>query len=755
MSRSIDVTVVVPTYQGAAYIDECLASIAAQDLAGVEVLVVDDGSSDDTVERAAAYADRIRYLRVERNPDRLGAVANFNRCIELARGRWIKPVFQDDLIEPGCLSAMRAARRRGVPVVVCRRTYRYEDGVPDWQRQACEDLVEQALVNRFGGGLVRAEQVAEVAARSIADRVPQLNFVGEPVTMLLERRAVLRAGGFDTGYVQLWDYELPVRLSMAAGMVLVDEPLATFRVHGGSETARNLAGSAFGINVIDRLRLNVAYATAKAYAPIRTAALRHDPPTGVLTTAIGVAAAARRIAEELPVEERDGAIRRVEEEAAALPREAPAGAPSPWEVRNAQIAMLLELSDRDLPEHLRDDAVASEPAPVEAGAESSGVGGERAVADEASSDLEPGPIEPAEPRRAGSGPRALVAKVGKASQALRTNEWWGHMLGPIAASACLQIGWRQVPPGEGLVRFIGLMWGSITLAAYGYAVNDASDVVPDGIAGKRNSMARLSVPLRLAVVLALAALGALPWLFIDLELPALVVLLVVYLCPLVYSCPPIRTKERLGGPVVDAANAFVLPALFAIFLFAPLGSATGPPALMAVGTVLWTTGFGLRAILLHLIDDVDNDRASGTRTVVTEIGPDRAVRVMRTVLFPVELVGMAALVATVATWSWGTVAVGVGYAAAFHAARLTGVIDRGHATTTIEQGWWLYWSQIWPALLLSLGLSAWEPWYLLLVGLILVLFWPRVRSGLTIFWRGLLMEARRHAAARRSSEPTG
>jgi 1,4-dihydroxy-2-naphthoate octaprenyltransferase len=290
---------------------------------------------------------------------------------------------------------------------------------------------------------------------------------------------------------------------------------------------------------------------------------------------------------------------------------------------------------------------------------------------------------------------------------------------------------------------------AIALAAYGYLVNDASDVEPDRRAGKANAMARFPVPARLGVIGVFALLGALPWFWIRLEPPALLALAGIYLVPLVYSAPPVRLKERLLGPVADAANAFVLPALFTAALFAPLGRSTGPAPLMVVGAVLWAAGFGLRAIFLHQIADVDNDRASGTTTVVVRIGPERAVRVMRTVLFPVELVGLALLVATVATWSWGTVVAGLGYAALFHGARLTGVVDRGLATTSVERGWWLYWYQIWPALLVSIGLAVWQPWYLGLTGVVLVLFWPRVRSGLGIFRRELLRELRRHRAVRR------
>lgn len=760
MSRGIDVSVVVPTYDGSAYLDECLASIAAQDLTGVEVLVNDDGSGDDTVARAEAHRDRIPGLRVHRNPERLGAVANVNRCVEMARGRWVKPVFQDDLLEPGGLSALRAARRRGVAAVVGGRTYRYEDGVPDWQRDACQHLLDESLVQRLGSGLATPAQVAEAAVRTAADRVPQLNFVGEPVAVLLDRRAVLRAGGFDAGYVQLWDYLLLVQLGMARGLVLVDEPVATFRVHGGSETARNLAGSAFRANVLDRLRLVTAYAAGPAFRPVRAAALRHDPPIDLTAQALGVSWAARRLAAELPPVERGDA----EAAVALVSADLPSGGVLPWagsvSATSCAVELLHALSD-DV-EAAVADLYASEPLahvpdpPVEATPPEGPPEGtdpvpvpepEPVVARE--TDLVPVPepepvVVPAAATGRGRSPLALVAKV---ARAVRTNQWWAHMLGPIVAGAALQIGWRDVEPGDALPRVLALLWSAISLAAYAYVVNDASDVEADRRVGKRNSMAKVAAPLRVVAVLAFAGVGLLPWLVVSLSGAAWALLGALYLVPLAYSPRPLRLKERtLLGPLADASNAFVLPALFTISLFAPLGEAAGPEALMVVGSVAWAAGFGLRAIVLHQVDDAANDRATGTSTLVTAIGEVRAGRLMRKVLFPVELVGLVLLTATVATWAPWLVVLAVVVVGAFHLARLRGVVDRGTAVTTVERGWFLYWTQIWPALLLSLALAVRDPAYLALTALVVVLFWPRLRAGLAVVPAVLANERLRRAA---------
>lgn len=717
MRATFDVSICVPTYQGADYLDECLASIEVQDLDGVEVLVIDDASTDATVEIANSYAGRIPHLSVRRNDARRGAVANFNGCIEAARGAWIKPVFQDDLLEPGCLAAMRAARRRRVPVVVCARNYRYEAGVPDWRRAACDHLLDQALDHRFGGGVVDADQVAEVAVELAAQRVPQLNFVGEPVSLLLDRKAVLRSGGFDEGYVQLWDYELVLRLAMRRGIVVVGDRLATFRVHEASETARNLSGSTFAINVVDRLRLHTAYATSGDYRRARKVASRHDPPIHLTALAVGVGRAADELLQDLPPQDQPPATAAVLELVERLPPSMVG--PAEWTASEASDALLWELS----PERMT----------------------ERARTHEDSGDDQAEEVEM--PTDVGAASRRTL-KVARVARGLRTSEWWSHMLGPIVAFACLQLGWRHVAPGAGMVRVVALLVSAIALAGYGYVVNDTCDVAPDRLAGKPNAMARLPPAARLAVIAGFAGIGLLPWIWIHLERSGVIALGGIYLLPLLYSAPPVRLKERhVLGPIADAANAFILPASFTIALFAPLGPTTGPAPLMVAGAALWTSGFGLRAILLHQIIDAANDRISGTRTLVVMVGEERARTVLRSVLFPVEVAGLVLLAITVATWSWGAVAIGLGVAAAFNGARLLGVIDRGLATTTLDRGWFLYWYQIWPALLLSVALVVTDVWYLLLVALVLVLFWPRVRSAVGILYRETVRELRQRRNA--------
>jgi glycosyltransferase involved in cell wall biosynthesis len=94
----VKVSVCVPTYNGADFIASTLKSILNQTYANFELIVCDDHSSDDTLEIVNSFHDN--RLHVERNPERLGLVGNWNRCIDLASGEYIIIFHQDDIMYP-------------------------------------------------------------------------------------------------------------------------------------------------------------------------------------------------------------------------------------------------------------------------------------------------------------------------------------------------------------------------------------------------------------------------------------------------------------------------------------------------------------------------------------------------------------------------------------------------------------------------------------------------------------------------------
>jgi glycosyltransferase involved in cell wall biosynthesis len=105
----LTVSVLVATYQGAAFLDEQLDSIAAQTHPPLELVVTDDGSSDGTVEIVEAFATRAPFpVRLVRHPTPRGHGANFLSAIDLCQGQLIAFADQDDVWLPSKLGRCAA-----------------------------------------------------------------------------------------------------------------------------------------------------------------------------------------------------------------------------------------------------------------------------------------------------------------------------------------------------------------------------------------------------------------------------------------------------------------------------------------------------------------------------------------------------------------------------------------------------------------------------------------------------------------------
>jgi GT2 family glycosyltransferase len=112
------ISAIVLTWNGAAYIEECLTSLLAQEYAGLEVLVVDNGSTDGTPELVAECPPDVRLIRNERN---LGFAAGNNVGLRIAGGELLVLLNQDTKVHPGFLLALaRTFEVRMVGIAGCK-----------------------------------------------------------------------------------------------------------------------------------------------------------------------------------------------------------------------------------------------------------------------------------------------------------------------------------------------------------------------------------------------------------------------------------------------------------------------------------------------------------------------------------------------------------------------------------------------------------------------------------------------------------
>jgi glycosyltransferase involved in cell wall biosynthesis len=107
------VTVGLPVFNGGAYLRETLDSLLAQDFEAFELIISDNASADETESICREYAQRDARIRYLRNTTNLGAAANYNRVVELARAPYFKWAAYDDLLARGflrrCVETLDAA----------------------------------------------------------------------------------------------------------------------------------------------------------------------------------------------------------------------------------------------------------------------------------------------------------------------------------------------------------------------------------------------------------------------------------------------------------------------------------------------------------------------------------------------------------------------------------------------------------------------------------------------------------------------
>ena len=153
----------VPVYNGARFLPQALDALRTQTLREIEIIICDNASTDGTPDicRGAAAADeRIRYYRCETN---LGAAANFNRCVALARGTYFKWAAHDDECAPTLLERCVARLEREPDAVLCYARTRVIDergaAVEDYDYELGGDLSDP--VTRFAH-LIRGHRCYEV-----------------------------------------------------------------------------------------------------------------------------------------------------------------------------------------------------------------------------------------------------------------------------------------------------------------------------------------------------------------------------------------------------------------------------------------------------------------------------------------------------------------------------------------------------------------------------------------------------------------
>ena len=218
------VSIGIPTYNGAKYLRESVDSVLAQTFKDFQLLLIDDLSNDNTWLIAEEYARKDPRVSAVRNDRRLGLVANFNRCIELTKGRYVCVWHQDDVMMPQNIEKKIALLEANPQVGFVHSNVLMVDEQgkvlsEHWELDSRRDYV--------------------CAGRDFFLKMiePGRNYVCCP-SVLARRECYETLGEFRSELYFTCDWEMWMRFSLYYDVGCLGAPLIRFRRHMGSESDR-------------------------------------------------------------------------------------------------------------------------------------------------------------------------------------------------------------------------------------------------------------------------------------------------------------------------------------------------------------------------------------------------------------------------------------------------------------------------------------------------------------------------------------
>ena len=208
------VSVLIGAYNNAATLDRAIAAILAQTVRDLELIVIDDGSSDDTpavIARAAGRDPRVRALPMGRN---VGIARSLNEGVRAARAPFVAVQDADDHSAPERLERQLAVLEARPDVAVVGTRMHEVDGTG------------RALAPR-----------TSFAAGDVNDVLLRFNPIPN-TSAAMRREAVLAVGGYDPRYRYATEYDLWLRLAERWRLMTLDEPLSTRVMSGVNVAAR-------------------------------------------------------------------------------------------------------------------------------------------------------------------------------------------------------------------------------------------------------------------------------------------------------------------------------------------------------------------------------------------------------------------------------------------------------------------------------------------------------------------------------------
>jgi glycosyltransferase involved in cell wall biosynthesis len=249
------ISICIPVYNGAKYLAESIHSALSQSFPHFEVIIIDDGSIDDSWKIIQDFAKKSEKIRAFQNKRNLGLVGNWNACVAKAEGTWIKFLFQDDTMVSSCLHDMiSCAVDSKKEFILCEREFLIEQNASETIREYYQRKVKRLESVCPNGGIISSSQICAEVSKYL-----NVNFIGEPCSFLFKKSLTQQYGLFNDQLDQLCDFEFAVRIGVNQDIYYTTKRLISFRVHGNSTSESNHTKKKLKIQLLDNFLLAYSY----------------------------------------------------------------------------------------------------------------------------------------------------------------------------------------------------------------------------------------------------------------------------------------------------------------------------------------------------------------------------------------------------------------------------------------------------------------------------------------------------------------
>jgi glycosyltransferase involved in cell wall biosynthesis len=217
------VTIAVPIYNGGKYLAECIDSVFNQTYQHIELILVDNASSDNTSDVIRKYRERSSAIIHQRNPQTVSMADNWNIAVSLASGQYLKLLPCDDVLTPYCIERQVYLLNKHTEAMFtsCAKRLITADGRPKFKKSGLPT------------GLYSGPETAKRCFEMIS------NPLGEPPSILFHLARLQQEIEYDPKIKYFTDLDLLVTIMSSGGKIYhTDEALYYYRLHKASETVR-------------------------------------------------------------------------------------------------------------------------------------------------------------------------------------------------------------------------------------------------------------------------------------------------------------------------------------------------------------------------------------------------------------------------------------------------------------------------------------------------------------------------------------